>query len=300
MVHTNNFCLNDAHVEETVSRIVRAVKPEMIICYGLRKTHIHFWSCFFSSRQQRTCMTYDLLIVTREGDKRPAYHILDSIDRCLKDLEEKVNVLVHNVSAVNEAVSAGNLFFTKACREGVILYERCEKALVCRLDQLSKGNAFTRSADIAGFEMAKQFRNGALHFSSQSCNKIALFMLHQAMEHTCNFLVRFMIGYRPSTHNLSRLLAMMENFSPVCSAIFPANTPEEKDLFDILARAYSDVRYREGFDVAGWKVLVLIDRVTFFQRYAQKIYESNLGGIANGSCPKTSYFDDMNQIYENS
>jgi hypothetical protein len=101
-------------------------------------------------------------------------------------------------------------------------------------------------------------------------------MLHQAIEQTCNALVRVITGYRLATHNLSRLLAMTENFCTLSDQVFPRNTPEEKELFKIVARAYSDVRYKPGFQVSDQQTLTIIERVSGLQRGAERLYSERL------------------------
>jgi HEPN domain-containing protein len=182
---------------------------------------------------------------------------------------------------MTDALAAHNFFFSRVCDEGVVLYSRCQAPLIHREEEQINALLCTQRLDVAAIKLARAFLEGASFFSSQGCNRIALFMLHQAMEHSCISLVRCMTGYRPSTHNLRRLLAMTENVSVAYSAIFPSNTAEEKDLFSILARAYSEARYKEDFAADCRTVKILIERVTLFQSCAEKFVTRTVGGLTS-------------------
>jgi HEPN domain-containing protein len=275
--YTRNVSFGDGNAREVVSRILKILNPEKIICFGSRVRALDAWSSFVPQREKSLFATYDLLIITRVSERRSRHELLDMLDSSLSDSSVTATVLVHGIDTVNQALLEGSVFFGNVCRTGSILYDNGETALVT-------GQANHRSTDIGhmeqvwgeSFGLAKQFLNGALHFSWSSCNNIAVFMLHQAIEQTCNALVRIMTGYRPATHNLSRLLAMTENFSTLSCVVFPRNTPEEKDLFKVVARAYSDVRYKQGFKVPASKTLTLIERVASLQGDAEKLYKDRL------------------------
>lgn len=50
-------------------------------------------------------------------------------------------------------------------------------------------------------------------------------------------------------------------------------TKEETELFNVLHRAYSDVRYKEEYKVSGDTVLILIERVKSMLDFAEEIYQ---------------------------
>lgn len=106
-------------------------------------------------------------------------------------------------------------------------------------------------------------------------------MLHEAVQHTCMALLRAVIGYRSTTHNISRLLALIENLSKVPSLIFPYITKEEKKLFLLLRHAYSDARYKEEYAVPAEKVAILIERVKQLMDVAEQLYQLNGNQSAN-------------------
>jgi len=71
-------------------------------------------------------------------------------------------------------------------------------------------------------------------------------------------------------------LGLTENFSEYPSYIFPQVSNEESDLFNILVRAYSDVRYTENFRIPIEKAEVLRQRVKDLQEIAVKLYKEKV------------------------
>jgi len=74
-------------------------------------------------------------------------------------------------------------------------------------------------------------------------------MMHQAIEQACIGLIRIFIGYRSDMHNLDRLIKLTLCFSQEPSAMFPRETDEEKRLFGLFYKCYSEARYKTELQV---------------------------------------------------
>ncbi len=59
--------------------------------------------------------------------------------------------------------------------------------------------------------------------------------------------------------------------------VFPCITKEEKELFKILQKAYSDSRYKDVYDISADKVAVLTERVKELQAIAKSLYKDKIG-----------------------
>jgi len=94
-------------------------------------------------------------------------------------------------------------------------------------------------------------------------------------------LLRVYTGYRSTTHNLFRLLALIENFSYVPSTIFPCSTEEETALFNLLNKAYSDARYKEDYSIPTEIANLLKKRVHQLLLVAEKLYNKKMMAIQN-------------------
>ena len=126
------------------------------------------------------------------------------------------------------------------------------------------------------YGLAQHFYKSAVDSQDFERPDLTAFMLHQAMEHTCGALIRIFTGYRPNTHNLSRLLMMVENFTDQFTRIFPKGTKQEEDLYSLLQHGYLDARYKDEYIVPIGVLDILIQRVQEAQMIAAILYEEKL------------------------
>ena len=258
---------------EILSGILTGIRPEKVFCFGVRTNVAEAWSCFLPDNEREGATCYDLLILTAPNEKRPHHELLNMAE-ALNTKTLQVNALVHNAVSVREAIYAGNAFFAAVCTKGQLLYD--DESISFKMaagDYCSTGSLCVNHADwTKRFGLARKFLAGASHFFCRGWNDMSAFMLHQATEHTCIALTRAITGYRPNTHNLTRLIRLMHNFDPFGLPIFPRDTKEEIILFNILSRAYSEARYKESYWVTSREIAILIDRVTDFQNRAEGLY----------------------------
>lgn len=268
-------------LQDAISEIVKTVDPEKIICYGTRANINEVWSCFIRADQSRTCMHFDFLIITREGRKEKEHEVFDKISKCEKETMH-ITAVVHSISAVNEALEKGMAFFTNVYDKGVIVYDSGNTPLISpELNKLTKEDLIENRKRYWNkwFCLAKRFYETACNCVANDRNDVAVFMLHQAVELTCIAALRTCIGYRPSTHNLKRLFFLIENFTLNMRLVFPRSTNEEAELFNILYRAYSDVRYKEEYSISANTVFVLTQRVKELLVITENLYHDKLNEI---------------------
>lgn len=256
--------MNDRQREvffETISRVADAVKPEAIICYGSRKTNREIWSAFSHSQEFDSHTHYDILIISRLGEKCKDHEVFDKVNQLNCEAMRLITV-VHPLKAVQEAIQKGSRFFTTVCRKGILVYGETKPEVGL---ESAETCPYNQSQWVHHFGLAKQFLCGAEHYLSNAQPSLSVFMLHQATEHACIAIIHACLGYRSATHSLSRLLALTENISTEFSGLFPRHTESEKELFSLLAHAYSDVRYRQTFAIS------LEDAKTLFKRVKELI-----------------------------
>lgn len=263
-------------LKQAVSAIAAAIDPEKIICYGTRTWLTNTWSIVDPVLNSAMNTDYDLLIITKPGIKRREHEILDIVDKHGTP-GIRLIVIVHSLCAVNEALEQGKPFFVNLYKNGMLVYDSSGIPLATP-PPVTKAE---HSADIQTkwdqhFGLAKKFLEGASYYIISDSASLAVFMLHQATEHTCIALIKTCIGYRPSTHNLNRLLALTENFSEYPSYVFPQVSQEEIDLFNTLARAYSDVRYTDTFKASIETAEILRQRVKELQEIAVTLYKEKV------------------------
>lgn len=248
-------------LQAVVKVIVRAIRPEKIILFGTH-TSSTAGQGLLTDRQFAGCMGgYDLLVVTRRGDHRYDYELQDILEnRCRS--HTPVTVLVHDIDYVNNQVSDGHYFFAMLRREAILLYDAGNIPLV-------KGP----SPDLARIKAVAQkdfdrwrlqgeaFFRSALFNREQKESRIAVFLLHQAAEHTYQAILLAFTGYKPCTHNLDKLRRYTNRFSIELALLFPRNNMEEEKLFKLLQQGYVDARYKEDYCITEEELDTLIDRI---------------------------------------
>ncbi len=263
-----------------VTSIVKTVTPEKIICFGSRTAIAQNWSCFLPGDcyQESISTSYDLLIITNNNEKRTDDEIIQIIEQIAEPLGCRVNTIVHNFLSANEALEKGSRFFGTLYQNALLLYNGNDWPLSNPKMDLSLDTVKNRIEKSWNkeFVIAERFYNTATYCLSNGWYELCLFMLHQTAQHGCMALLRAYMGYRSKTHNLARLLAIIENFSTAPAAIFPRATKEEKELFNLLRNAYSHARYNEDYIVTEEKAAILTERIKKFlavaeQRYCQKL-----------------------------
>lgn len=263
-----------------ISQIVKETKPEKIICFGARTNHNFIWSGFLDTTDEIQSIECDLVIVTQEREKEKRDELSNNVTK-LNTAALKFTVLVHGSEAVNDELRKGNYFFSSLYNKGVILYDS-------QITPLSSPRLIAQSvSDLEPYwknryYLANNFLKGAAHALSQGWNGQAVFMLHQAVEHTCITLIRVYMGYKATTHKLSKLLSMVENFSLYCVTVFPRITKDEIRLFNILEKAYSDSRYDEKFTVSTETANALKAEVEDFLEIAQALFLRKVQASSTG------------------
>ncbi|WP_292059429.1 HEPN domain-containing protein [Brevundimonas sp. UBA5936] len=162
-----------------------------------------------------------------------------------------VNIIVHDLAEVNQAIGRGEYFWTDIARDGVMLYELPGHPLAVP-KPMTPGDALEMaeryyahwlpkivdSLEIAAFCVEKGKRNDAAY------------NLHQAVEraYICFLLVHTF--YFPRSHNIKFLRSLAEDVDKTLVAAWPREQRADKRRFETLKRAYVEARYSDQYDVS--------------------------------------------------
>ncbi|SFE67665.1 HEPN domain-containing protein [Chitinophaga sp. CF118] len=270
---------------QLVQKIVRAIRPNKVICYGNRITTMQGWNSFLEEDTCKTVIhpTYDFLILTNDGEKRADHETVQIAEQQATPLGCEVTVIVQQLGAANKALENGSRFISTVYRKGVLVYDG--DGLPLTIPPEEPDIAILRNRIETNwnkcFGIAQCFFKTATYCFDNGWYEQATFDLHQSAQHTCMAMLKAFSGYRSNTHNLSRLLALITTFSYQPIAIFPCLTEEETDLFNTLNRAYSEARYNEKYTVSAETVQILMERVANLLTLAQRLYEEKLLSLKN-------------------
>jgi predicted nucleotidyltransferase/HEPN domain-containing protein len=221
---------------------------------------------------------FDILVIVR------SYKIANSHDtwrhaegRAHRLVHTWTNLIVESIERVNKALARGHYFFRDIKKEGVLLYDSGEFQLARprKLDPRER-RGLARAHFKQWFTSAKvfvrQFENG---MRMREYNNAA-FQLHQAVERFYAAVLLVFTNYKPRIHDLEKLSRMVAGQDPAFLTVFPKATPEEKECFDLLRRAYVEARYNPAYQITKAQLEYLAGRVRKLQRLTKKICEAKI------------------------
>jgi len=196
---------------------------------------------------------YDLLVVVSHGDLTEiADYWYVAEDRILRDptIARPVNIIVHSLEEVNQALSRGEYFWVDIARDGIALYDLPCHTLVTP-KPLTPADAYAMAQGY--FEewakTAANFRSLSETALRQGMLKEAAFLLHQATErlYICFLLVQTL--YFPRSHNIKFLRSLAEDKEPRLVEAWSRLDKIDRRRFELLKRAYVEARYSPSYAI---------------------------------------------------
>lgn len=198
---------------------------------------------------------FDLLVVVSHEDLTDiADYWYVAEDRIARDpgIARPVNIIVHSLDEVNQALKRGEYFWTDIARDGVALYELPCHPLATPMP-LSATDAYRMAQEYADewSGSAADFLQSATDAIERGKSKLAAFLLHQATErlYICFLLVRTL--YFPRSHNIKFLRSLAENKEPRLVDAWPRDTKADRARFERLKRAYVEARYSASYAITA-------------------------------------------------
>ncbi|NOT76977.1 MAG: HEPN domain-containing protein [Cyclobacteriaceae bacterium] len=230
---------------DTLDVVIPKIRPETIICFGIRSSAFSLWSPFRES-EQSLVTTYDLLIILTQGDKNLREFTSEQIKQHSTSTV-KFNPISHSSKAVRDAISSGNHFFQTAFQTGILVYGE-HQPINSPYEPEAHADSIVRRVNArAKFSLAREFYEVATNCLTKEKYDVSIFTLHQAVELACSAILLNELGYRASSHSLKKLFHLLRNVTSIFVEAFPESTEEEINLLDLLHKAYSDVRYKDNY-----------------------------------------------------
>jgi len=203
---------------------------------------------------------FDLLVIVSHPDLTDvADYWYVAEDKILHDsaIARPVNIIVHTLDEVNQALSRGEYFWTDIARDGIVLYELPGSALgtpkpLTAADAYEMAGKYLTewlpSTDRALTTAHEQALKGV---DDLGWRKEAAFSLHQATEraYICFLLVRTL--YFPRSHNIKFLRSLAEDSEPQLIEAWPRATRIDRRRFELLKRAYVEARYSASYEIGN-------------------------------------------------
>lgn len=231
---------------------------------------------------------FDLLvIVSHEKLTDIADYWYVAEDKILRDpaVGRTVNIIVHTMAEVNQALTRGEYFWTDILRDGVVLYELPGHPFA-QPQPMTAGEA--RDTAQRHFEMKMKDldlrienarQNVALSGEGQHVRKWAAFLLHQATEtaYACFLLTHTF--YFPRSHNIKFLRSLAEDTDKRLIAAWPREQRADRRRFELLKRAYVEARYSDQYDLAADDLKELMDGVVRLRDLVEAACRSRIASL---------------------
>ena len=230
---------------------------------------------------------FDLLVVVSHEkltDIADYWYVAE--DKILRDpsIGRTVNIILHTMEEVNQALTRGEYFWTDILRDGVVLYE---------LPGHPFGTPKPMTAAEAAGAAARHFDNwlpkiteaveGAAFYVGRSNRKDAAFLLHQAVEraYICFLLVHTF--YFPRSHNIKFLRSLAEDREQRLVAAWPREDRADRRRFELLKRAYVEARYSDQYDVSLEDLEALTEGVRRLRDLVEQLCRERLAALQEGA-----------------
>lgn len=203
---------------------------------------------------------YDLLIIVSHADLTDiAEYWYVAEDKILRDaaIARPVNIIVHTLDEVNQALTRGEYFWVDIARDGIALYDLPGSSLALP-KPLTAADAYDMASrylvewlpaiDRSLATAATQTAQGE---DNLGWRKDAAFTLHQATERAYNCFLLIRMHYVPRSHNLKFLRSLAEDKEPRLIDCWPRATKVERRRFELAKRAYVEARYSASYEISS-------------------------------------------------
>ncbi|WP_045464315.1 HEPN domain-containing protein [Sporocytophaga myxococcoides] len=223
---------------------------------------------------------YDILVITSEELGNVSSTRWRKTKQKLKKLElsTTVTAIHHSADFINKELKAGSYFFTDVIREGIVLYDSGEVTLATP-GKVNPDAVLKRAKEEYEywFKNAEQFQKGYRMYFEDGDYKFAAFHLHQATESFYSAVALVFTHYKGKNHDLDELGKTAAVINREFRTVFPKETQEQIDRYELLKKAYIDARYKKGYTITKEDLEYLSERIEVLRELVKRVCEERLG-----------------------
>lgn len=268
--------------------ILQKYKLEKIICFGSEVITVQKESCFSMEDTQDSSSpamySYYLLLIPSKDEKSADIKIQQRLEEQLKPFAS-VTILVHRMEEFNSALQKGSSFFRSVYKKGIVLHDNNEEQFVSPEEGAPIAERITQREKYWDhwYKLSIGFVKGGQFFMEEENSGLAVFMLHQALQHCYSGMIRVLTGYRTNSNSLRRLLQLVDLALPDSSIFTPFRaTPEDLRLKGVLLKGFSDARYDDTFIVTKEDLFTLYNRIISIINDGNKVCLQRIADLKSG------------------
>ena len=223
---------------------------------------------------------FDLLVIVSHRDLTDIEHYwYVAEDKILRDasVARPVNIIVHSLEEVNQALGRGEYFWVDIARDGIILYELpCHPLSTPKPLTTADAHSMAQSYFDEWLRKIDSALKGAQFYITECEYKDAAFSLHQATEraYICFLLVHKL--YFPKSHNIKFLRSLAEDNEPRLIAAWPRDARVDRRRFELLKRAYVEARYSPAYAIGIDDLDVILGSVRKLRDLVEEVSRERL------------------------
>lgn len=233
---------------------------------------------------------FDLLIVVSHEkltDIADYWYIAE--DRILRDdsIDRQVNIIVHDINEVNQALKRGEYFWADIVRDGIVLYELPNHPLatpvpVTKADALRMAERYFAQYQASSDDWLEWTRDAMAKGPGGTWPNKAAFSLHQTAEtiYACYLLTTTF--YFPKSHNVKFLRGLAEGKEPKLIEAWERSTKLDRRRFELLKRAYVEARYSPNYSITIEDLDALYASVKRLRDIVERLCEARIAELSRG------------------
>lgn len=268
--------------------ILTRTKAEKIICFGSIINNVQHTSCFVPEKPpvKSKLNSYYLLVVPSMNEHTGDNILQQRLEDAVKNIAS-VTIIVHRMEKINTALQNGSSFFNTIYKKGLLLHDNETEpfAVPATGTDINKRISKREKFWSQWYLLSENFLKGANFYYEKEFNNLAVFMLHQSLQHCYSGMLKVLTGYRSNSNSLKRLLKLIDNSLPESSFSPDPLTPENARLQGLLLKGFSDARYNERFEVTNAELSILMNRIEHILKQANVTCVNHLNNLKLGKTP---------------
>ena len=224
---------------------------------------------------------FDVLVIAGTAHKAMKIERNNSLQKRLENaIHTPVNLIAHDIGFINKRLRKAQYFFSEIKREGTMLFDSGQYELAEAKELHPHERKKLAEDDFESwFTTGKGFFKGYQFYLSEGELNLAAFRLHQTTEFLYNTFLLVFTRYVPNTHVLKKLSKRVSSIEPEFLNVFPQDTEEEKQCFELLCEAYVRGRYKPSYAITKEQLIWLAERVQHLQQLTEKLCKEKIASF---------------------